>query len=440
MKDEENNERDQELENQNSLKISEGFEEGEEEKELDLDENKKYTRIGNKLYDIETLNRITIVRLTQVKVPPKKIRALLDVSRALVSKWANYKKREPKKMGRPPKFTKEQKEYLINKSEGKLTVLNKVSTRNLAIDFEKEFNTSISKSTVNNILYEKFGKPYKGVNSILLTEDHLKQILAFSNEIIEKKIKSSDIMFTDECRVVLYPKVNPQINVIRLSEEDKKNLHTFEVNKKRTFYRPKFEISLMIAGGITNYGLSNLIFCSGTQNNFSYKQFLLFIKEDMDKIKKDYNLKNDLLFQQDNASCHKSRESMEAIEVIFGKNKIWWPANSPDLSPIETVWSILKLELSKRKNSNLEELRNNILDIWTKFPKELCSKIIAEFDEKIKICQKEGGIILNKSLIKKYIKNNKASSSKYNWESLKMEKKIRIVYNNKIIESIKKMP
>ena len=48
MKDEENNERDQELENQNSLEISEGFEEGEEEKELDLDENKKYTRIGNK--------------------------------------------------------------------------------------------------------------------------------------------------------------------------------------------------------------------------------------------------------------------------------------------------------------------------------------------------------------------------------------------------------
>ena len=90
-------------------------------------------------------------------------------------------------MGRPPKFRKEQKEYLISKSEGKLTVLNKVSTRNLAIDFEKEFNTSISKSTVNNILYEKFGKPYKGVNSILLTEDHLKQRLAFSNEIIEKK-------------------------------------------------------------------------------------------------------------------------------------------------------------------------------------------------------------------------------------------------------------
>ena len=58
------------------------------------------------------------------------------------------------------------------------------------------------------------------------------------------------------------------------------------------------------------------------------------------------------------------KESIEDIEVLFGKNKIWWLVNSPDLSPIETVWSVLKQELSKRKNSSLEELRDNILDIW----------------------------------------------------------------------------
>lgn len=90
----------------------------------------------------------------------------------------------------------------------------------------------------------------------------------------------------------------------------------------------------MVAGGIIKYGLSNLVFCSGTMNNFSYKQFLLFLKQDMDEIKKRYNLEKDLLFQQDNASCHKSRESIEALEIIFGKNQIWWPANSPDLLPI----------------------------------------------------------------------------------------------------------
>ena len=106
----------------------------------------------------------------------------------------------------------------------------------------------------------------------------------------------------------------------------------------------------MVDGGITKYGLSNLVFCSGTMNNFSYKQILLFLKQDMEFIKKKFNLPKPLIFQQDNASCHKNRESLEAIEILFGKDKIWWPANSPDLSPIETVWSILKQELSKKKN------------------------------------------------------------------------------------------
>ena len=116
---------------------------------------------------------------------------------------------------------------------------------------------------------------------------------------------------------------------------------------------------------------------------------------------------NDLLFQQDNASCHKSRESLDAIDVIFGKNKIWWPANSPDLSPIETVWAIVKQELSKKKNANLEDLRNNLIDIWTRFPNELCEKIVGEFDDKIKICQQEEGKILNKMILNKYSNSKK---------------------------------
>ena len=78
----------------------------------------------------------------------------------------------------------------------------------------------------------------------------------------------------------------------------------------------------MVDGGITKYGLTNLVFCSGTMNNFSYKQFLLFLKQDMEFIKKKYNLPKPLIFQQDNASCHKSKESLEAIEILFGKDKI----------------------------------------------------------------------------------------------------------------------
>ena len=204
----------------------------------------------------------------------------------------------------------------------------------------------------------------------------------------------------------------------------------------------------MVAGGISEYGLSNLVFCSGTMNNFSYKQFLLFLKKDMDNLKEKNLLEKDLIFQQDNASCHKSKESLEAIEVLFGDNKIWWPANSPDLSPIETVWAILKRELSKTKNSNLNELREHVLDIWSKFPVELCKKIVGEFDSKIKICQKEEGKILTKTLYKKYAEETKLKNKgkeyaeetklknegkEYDWTSLKRDKCFRVVYNNKMI-------
>ena len=138
--------------------------------------------------------------------------------------------------------------------------MNKSSSRNIAKIFGKTFGKSGSKSHINDLLLKKYGRPYKAINSILLTKEHILQRLTFSNEIIEKGIDFSQIMFTDECRIVLYSKANPKINIIRLNEEDKKNIQTFEVNKKRTFNSPKFEVSIMVAGGVSEYLLSNLVF------------------------------------------------------------------------------------------------------------------------------------------------------------------------------------
>lgn len=53
----------------------------------------------------------------------------------------------------------------------------------------------------------------------------------------------------------------------------------------------------MVAGGICKDGLSNLVFCSGTMKNFSHKQFLIFLKRDMEQNKLKNNLQKDLLFQ-----------------------------------------------------------------------------------------------------------------------------------------------
>jgi hypothetical protein len=58
----------------------------------------------------------------------------------------------------------------------------------------------------------------------------------------------------------------------------------------------------MVAGGISYFGLSNIIFVEGTMNDFSYEQTIIFYKEDIVEINKENQ--TNLILEQDGASCH----------------------------------------------------------------------------------------------------------------------------------------
>ena len=79
---------------------------------------------------------------------------------------------------------------------------------------------------------------YECIDKII---DHISQRMVFTKEIIKKGIKSEDIMFTDECRIMLFPKINPKINVIRLSDEDKKKSTVLKSIKKEHFWGPNLK-------------------------------------------------------------------------------------------------------------------------------------------------------------------------------------------------------
>jgi len=69
-----------------------------------------------------------------------------------------------------------------------------------------------------------------------------------------------------------------------------------------------------------------------------------------------------LIFQQDVASIH----TTEAIFTYFEERDIEvlpWPAKSPDISLIESVWSALKDKL-KRSYNDVEELKEDIEYQW----------------------------------------------------------------------------
>ena len=49
---------------------------------------------------------------------------------------------------------------------------------------------------------------------------------------------------------------------------------------------------------------------------------------------------------------------------------LMWPSNSPDLNPLENIWSYIKQQLNayEERPSNLDELWKRIQTIWENIP------------------------------------------------------------------------
>ena len=105
----------------------------------------------------------------------------------------------------------------------------------------------------------------------------------------------------------------------------------------------------------------------------------------------------------------------------------------------------IKRKTFKKKNiKNLDELRESIIDIWSKFPICLCEKLCAQFDDKIKYLKEIGGKRINKDLMIKLMKEKNDNNTIFiplnndnEWVSVKRDINYRLVYKDKIVKKIK---
>jgi transposase len=98
-----------------------------------------------------------------------------------------------------------------------------------------------------------------------------------------------------------------------------------------------------------------------------------------------------MVFQQDNASCHTAKLTRAFFSEI-GLTVLPWPANSPDLNPIENIWSMLKQSVKKRAVKTKDELVRVVEEEWNRLDMNLVRRTIGSMKNRIEQVISRGGL------------------------------------------------
>lgn len=119
-------------------------------------------------------------------------------------------------------------------------------------------------------------------------------------------------------------------------------------------------------------GVGHLHRISGIMDQQVYRQILI---HHMVPSAKGLFPKGDWVFQHDNDPKHTAR-SVKTYLANRRTKVLPWPAQSPDLNPIENIWSWLEWKLQRRTCKNEEELFELLQEQWQSISSELLRSLI----------------------------------------------------------------
>jgi transposase len=152
-----------------------------------------------------------------------------------------------------------------------------------------------------------------------------------------------------------------------------------------TVARNRTSQTVMFWGCITYDGVGLLIKCSNKMNANEYLKVL-----DMAAI--NVTSSCSLVYMQDNAPIHRARivtDWLESNDV----DVLQWPPYSPDINPIENVWSHIKDAMNRMcpKPSTLAELETAVQAIWSSVSLDYLQSLYHSMPKRMKLCVKARG-------------------------------------------------
>lgn len=148
--------------------------------------------------------------------------------------------------------------------------------------------------------------------------------------------------------------------------------------------------NLMVWGCMGWNGVGVLIEVLGKMNAEQYCEILdQGLEESFERLDME---EEERLFQQDNDPKHTSKRATKwfednNIEVMV------WPAQSPDINPIEHLWVHIKRELKKYPEApkGVHELWDRVVSEWEKIPPKVCQNLIESMPRRIQAVIKAKG-------------------------------------------------
>lgn len=223
-----------------------------------------------------------------------------------------------------------------------------------------------------NIKWKKMqGKPK-------LNLTHKENRLKFARKYMEWKTEWRNVVFSDEKK-------------FNLDGPDCYSCYWHNLNQTRVV-RSKRNFgggSLMVWGAFSYHAKLPICFISTRMNSGMYLELL----EDVLIGHLENDASEDIVFQQDNASIHVSKQS-KAWFVEKNIPLLDWPACSPDCNPIENLWGILArmVYANGRQFDSISSLKAAIRECWAKIDMATLQKLSDSMPNRIfEVIRNDGG-------------------------------------------------